>query len=227
MAISVSLSPSISPVTVSLSRSGRRSVLHPELSIDENNWAVTVADLGPCALNLWLGWAGHAVVVIESLENGTYRMRRGELLKGVRFEETSLDGLRQGANGKILPEDFRRSETWVKAKALVQTMIDEISTEADRGEPIQVPALGWGNCLKWSKRKIALLNVSLPWTFFSLPICAIDAPEKVLKRERKIGSGMILLAAIVALLGGFAIASLIAMGTALALATAPNYPQKT
>jgi hypothetical protein len=177
-----------------LIKAADKSALHPDATLDESNWGVTIADLGESISDVQLdspfSWGGHAVVVIETIEDGVHHMWRGDLVghsvKGtlcgysaeIRFGTTTLDSLRNKPK-RQLPKDFPRTETWIRTKSDVQKLKDQIVLEAEHskkkepiytqnGRLIKFAPLGGSsvegtfNCIEWAKDGVTLANIKVP-----------------------------------------------------------------
>lgn len=173
------------------------------VEINERQWGVTIVDLGESQSSMQLSnagsvlsWGGHAVVVIETIEeDGIYHMRRADIvlskkdpkIANVRYAEifpsetlNHFDVLRRKMDRKgnitQLPENLPRTKTWIRTKFLVQKMIAQIEIEKEcyeKNHPIVFfNALGivlsglTYNCMGWSKKCLDLAHIRLPSNCF-------------------------------------------------------------
>ncbi len=146
-----------------------KSKLSDDVFVTEDKWAVTVADLNQCASDP-ISWGGHAVIVIESVDETGYKMRRADIV-GVAKQDYPL--LSNGMRKILLPEDFPRTKTFLRSKESVERMIAQIELEKikfEEGNPLVFfnPMGGPGdrservyNCMEWAVKTISLANIRL------------------------------------------------------------------
>ena len=114
----------------------RKSVIDGNTLIDMNHWCVTMLNsdssdvlndiCNPC------NWMGHALLIVETIEEGDYFSRQADLIKDmsskehygeVRLFELSKDSTRAYA------EIYAKSETYRRPKEDIQGMINQIYRE--------------------------------------------------------------------------------------------------
>ena len=164
------------------------SLLDKNVFLDEDSWAVTLADLGTSEFRSSSTWGGHAVIIIEAIENDEYHVWRGDLIEGInglakaRFWEISTETLMAEL------ENHPRTETYGRHRSLVQIMKNQIELEAARstdgkpigfinGNPIRFGLTGmtslqgeFRNCTTWARERASLADIddSLNIMFFGL-----------------------------------------------------------
>ncbi|MGB7128229.1 MAG: hypothetical protein WBD50_03955, partial [Candidatus Rhabdochlamydia sp.] len=104
------------------------SAVDGKTPLDMDHWCVTLltaenSDVCPC------NWMGHALIIVEAIEEGGYFSRRADLIQesgkaNVRFFEIDRN------KTKKLSEDYSKTETYSRPKKDVQRMIYHIWLDA-------------------------------------------------------------------------------------------------
>ncbi|NGX63733.1 MAG: hypothetical protein KR126chlam6_01147 [Candidatus Anoxychlamydiales bacterium] len=176
---------------------GHRSMLDCDMLINKNHWGITMVDTCSSKRDDPYTWGGHAVLLIEKVENGKYIMLKAHLFSGKKagIGEVQLEKI---TDFKYLEYIQEKTETWVRSAEKVQKMISSIEEEISkqqRGEIGSLITIGGGNifnlspkkignelyypnnCFIWDKSKLELAGIKLPANnalFINTPKSNID-----------------------------------------------------
>lgn len=162
-----------------------KSQLDPDVFIDNNNWAITLADTILSTGRNPLRLGGHANILIETVQNDSYGMLRAHLASDSDIQCAMKN------KGKVILEEYRfdfskiksHSVTWIRPKSQVTDMIDQVNYEIFQQEncarfvPLNLAAGSiftlfeeerTYNCLTWAKAKLAWVGLSFQDKNFKL-----------------------------------------------------------
>ncbi|MBX7066447.1 MAG: hypothetical protein K1X28_04395 [Parachlamydiales bacterium] len=145
------------------------SALDSDLILDEENWSLTLASTGRSAYNKddsflsYLSVAGHAVILIERVDQGQYKLERVHIRKNGNTVLPSHD------TDPFQLNIQEQSETWATPKYKVLELLDEVAHE---NRKLHFDLRGAGslgveknkdvhNCYTWAKEKLAHIGIYL------------------------------------------------------------------
>lgn len=129
------------------------SQFDPNVQVNDDQWAITLADIGTRVITNPLTWNGHACLVVEGTVNGYYfntlvhlvMSKNGVLIDGHKMGTVVLK-INTTCNRKKIPqlfpyEVYHNSVTWVRKRTVVQKMLQKVAytiSEQNQGRP-QIP----------------------------------------------------------------------------------------
>ncbi len=158
-----------------------KSLLDGDNIITKNQWAVTMVDTLASNPNprAFESWGGHAVLLIEKLENGVYTMLKAHLFMD---EGKPTVGSEKITNFKYLDRIQEKTETWQVSAEKIKIMLHEIEEELSRQKRGKIGSLltRFGrdslltrtkkidgrlyppdNCYTWAREKLKLAGIEL------------------------------------------------------------------
>lgn len=118
----------------------QKSAIDRKISLDINHWSVTFFNIENSIFSGFksYGWMGHAVLIIETIEEGGYFARKADLIKEkdkayIRFFEITRNSA--GKYGRSKP----KTETYGRLRTDIQKIIDQIWLEVksqENGNPL-------------------------------------------------------------------------------------------
>ncbi|HSX26292.1 MAG TPA: hypothetical protein VLE89_04715 [Chlamydiales bacterium] len=141
--------------SVALAPISHASLLDLEEQVDGDTWAVTLITCDTSGLYAPYGSAGHAAIIAEGIEAGSYFMKKGHLTPGKEYGsyqlgKVSVHDLQPFYKGNELwfryvdrdTEEIkeckvydRKSETWLRTSYTVRKMLDAILEEHEGHNP--------------------------------------------------------------------------------------------
>jgi hypothetical protein len=129
------------------------SQLDPRVVLTERQWAVTLVSTPHCSDSFWKKlfetYIGHAMLAIESVENGRYQLRYVHCTNAPPQEERHPK-FDPGDHGQLvcLPPSQRSKETingptWMRSKELVENLLKYVADEKGKLREFSMTTSGW------------------------------------------------------------------------------------